>query len=81
MPVEHYGDPALATVEDVPCSPTFNHQEHTMKSIITLASFLFLATLSVGCATVDLNSEGGSSMSDSGQIDVAQQLADSSAGK
>lgn len=52
-----------------------------MKSIITLASFLFLATLSVGCATVDLNSEGGSSMSHHGETDVSQQLADSSAGK
>ena len=52
-----------------------------MKSIITLASFLFVATLAVGCASVDLNSEGGSSMSDAGRPDIAQQLADSSAGK
>ena len=52
-----------------------------MKSIITLASFLFLATLSVGCATVDLNSEGGSSMSHHGENDIMQQLAKNSAGK
>ena len=52
-----------------------------MKSIITFASFLFLATLSVGCATVDLNSEGGTSLSQSGQNDIAQMLADSSTGK
>ena len=53
-----------------------------MKSVVTLSSFLFLATLAVGCATVDLNSEGGSSMSHYGeQPDIAQQLADSSAGK
>ena len=52
-----------------------------MKSIITLASFLFLATLSVGCATVDLNSEGGTSMSQNGENDIAKLLADSSAGK
>ena len=52
-----------------------------MKTIITLASFLFVATLGVGCASVDLDSEGGSSLSQSGQADIAQQLADSSAGK
>ena len=52
-----------------------------MKSIITLASFLFLATLSVGCATVDLNSEGGSSPSQYSASDIDKMLADSSAGK
>ena len=53
-----------------------------MKSVINLSSFLFLATLAVGCATVDLNAEGGTSMSHAGeQPDILQQLADSSAGK
>ena len=52
-----------------------------MKSIVTLASFLFLATLSVGCATVDMNTEGGTSVSQYEDNAVNQQLADSSAGK
>lgn len=51
-----------------------------MKSFITLSSFLFVATLTVGCAAVDLNGEGGSSMSHNGQNDILQQLADNSAG-
>ncbi len=52
-----------------------------MKSIITLASFLFVATIATGCATADLNSEGGSSTSHYGESDIVKQLADSSAGK
>jgi hypothetical protein len=53
-----------------------------MKTIVTLSSFLFLATLAVGCASVDLNSEGGTSVSQNGeQADIMQQLADNSAGK
>ena len=52
-----------------------------MKSILTLASFLFVATLAVGCAGVDVNAEGGSSLSHNGQDDIAQKMADSSAGK
>ena len=53
-----------------------------MKSIVTLASFLFVATLAVGCASVDLNSEGGTTASyNGGQDDILQQLAASSVGK
>ena len=52
-----------------------------MKSIITFASFLFVATIAAGCATVDLDSEGGSTMSQYGEKDIAQQLAESSVGK
>ena len=52
-----------------------------MKTITTLASLFLLATLSVGCASVDLNTEGGSSVAHNGQEDIAQLMADSSAGK
>ena len=52
-----------------------------MKSIVTLASLLFVATLSVGCATVDLNAEGGSSPAQYSATDIERMLADSSTGK
>lgn len=51
-----------------------------MKSIVTLSSLLFLATLAVGCASVDLDTDGGSAMSHNGENDILKQLADSSAG-
>ena len=48
-----------------------------MKTTLMVASLL----LAAGCATVDLNSEGGGSVAQTEQPDIMQHLADNSQGK